>query len=74
MRTPSATRDPGMQQRSRNKEMSRRPFWRGIMVEKFRADDNSAPDNGLEIRADDNSGEDKRFRIVHTTILERVMV
>ncbi len=44
------------------------------MVEKFRADDNSAPDNGLQIRADDNSGEDKRFRIVHTTILERIMV
>ncbi len=34
------------------------------MVEKFRADDNSAADNGLEIRADDNSGEDNGLRKV----------
>jgi hypothetical protein len=42
--------------------MPRRPFWGGTTVEKFRADDNSAADNGLEIRADDNSGEDNGLR------------
>jgi hypothetical protein len=32
------------------------------MVQNFREDDNSASDNGLEIRADDNSGEDNGLR------------
>jgi hypothetical protein len=53
-----------MQQRSRIKRCPDDHSGEGFIVEKFRADDNSAADNGLEIRADDNSGEDNGLRKV----------